>query len=148
MRNWYEMYVFGREKAFGLAPVSRMVCRAPEPIAPTAHDARPATATTVVGARATFVLRRGEVISIRARRRSYRVSCVAGRLWTTIDERHTDVVLSAGESVTYRERGTIVVQALRTATVQIECPPQAVPSPRVSADSHPRMAFFLSGPSP
>ena len=145
MRNWYEMYVFGSEKAFGVAGPSRTVSRAPQPMA---RDARPGQSTIVVSARATFVLQRDEVISIRARRRWYRVSCVAGRLWATIDEHHADTLLSAGESVTYRERGTIVIQALRTATVRIERLPQAVPSPRVSADSHPRMAFFLSGPSP
>jgi Protein of unknown function (DUF2917) len=147
MRNWFEMYMFGREKAFGLTRQSKTVSRAPESTESVGRDARPEQSTTVVGGRATFVLQRNEVISIRARRRWYRVSCVAGRLWVTVDERHQDALLCAGEAVTYREGGRIVIQALRTATVRIEREPQAVPSPSVSADSQPRMAFFLSGPS-
>jgi hypothetical protein len=120
-------------------------------------------ATTAGGARATIVLERGEVITIGTRGRPYRVSCIAGRLWTTIGGDPADAVLACGQSVTYRKRGRIVIEALRTATVRIECHgipwpecpgparvvlDQAVPSPRVSADSHPRMAFFLSTPSP
>jgi hypothetical protein len=131
MRNWYEMYAFGRDKASDLADLSRSI-RAVRKT--NAARERPATAATVVRldrgrdaerAGATFVLQRDQVISIRARRRTYRVDCVAGMLWATIDGSPADSVLTAGASMTYQERGSIVIQALRTATVRIECPSPA-----------------------
>jgi hypothetical protein len=127
MHNWYEMYVFGREKASGLASLSRSIRMARDGEA--ARQSRPAESTVVRldrgkdadRASATFVLQRGEVIAIGAHRRLYRVSCVAGRVWTTIDGDTEDSVLGAGEAMTYRRGGRIVIQALRTATVRIEC---------------------------
>jgi hypothetical protein len=127
MRNWYEMYVYGRDKASGLASLSRSARMARE--AEAARENRPAESTVVRldrgkdadRAGATFVLQRNEVISIRTRRRAHLVSCVAGRVWTTVDGNTEDSLLSAGETMTYRTGETIVVQALRTATVRIEC---------------------------
>lgn len=129
MRNWYEMYVFGREKASEFARVPESIRMARTEPARLAKGARP-TVTVVRlekgratgSARATLVLQRDEVISIRARRRPYLITCIAGSLWTTIDRSLVDAVLVADESVTYRDRGRIVIQALRTATVRIECP--------------------------
>ena len=52
--------------------------------------------------------------------RLFRVACVAGRLWATVDHSPTDHMLASGESQTFRGRGTVVIQALRTATARIE----------------------------
>jgi hypothetical protein len=128
MRNWYEMYAFGHDKASGLADLARSIRMARE--AKTARQSRPAEPTLVrldrgkdaQRAGATFVLQRNQVISIRTRRRAHLVSCVAGRVWATVDGDAEDSVLSAGEAMTYQQGGNIVVQALRTATVRIECP--------------------------
>jgi hypothetical protein len=68
----------------------------------------------------TFVLARGELASLRLRGRAYRISCVTGRLWVTASGRREDSVLAPGEKVTFTERGRIVVEALRTATVRLE----------------------------
>jgi hypothetical protein len=125
MHNWYEMYVLGRERASDLASLSRSIRTARETNAAPETPAavvRLETGKDTIRAGATFVLQRDEVISIRARRRPYRVACVAGRLWTTIDGGSTDSVLTAGEWVEYHRRGRIVIQALRTAAVRIECP--------------------------
>ena len=67
----------------------------------------------------TLVLARGELASIRLRGRTCRVSCVAGRLWVTESGHQEDSVLNPGEAAGFKGRGTIVVQALRTATVRI-----------------------------
>jgi hypothetical protein len=131
MHNWYEVSVFSRERASALVSLSQSIRMVREA---EARREKPAATTTVVRldkgkdtdrAGATFVLQRDEVISLRTRRRPYRVACVAGRLWATIDGGTADSVLTAGESVTYRERGNIVIQALRTAAVRIECPSAA-----------------------
>jgi hypothetical protein len=68
----------------------------------------------------TFVLARGELASLRLRGRACRISCVAGKLWVTATGRPEDAVLIPGEQVTFTGRGTIVVEALRTATMRLE----------------------------
>jgi hypothetical protein len=70
----------------------------------------------------TFVLARGELASLRLRGRTWKISCVAGRLWVTAAGRQGDSVLAAGEHVTLAGRGKIVIEALRTATVRLEVP--------------------------
>jgi hypothetical protein len=131
--NWYEMYAFGRERAAELTRLaasirterqvsrlqSRKVQQAP---GPAAAQELFSAARDAGRARATFVMERGEVLSIRVGRRPYRISCVAGRLWATMDGSTVDSMLVAGESLAYRGRGKVVVQALRTATVRIEYP--------------------------
>jgi hypothetical protein len=67
----------------------------------------------------TFVLSRGELASIRLEGRACRVSCVAGRLWVTSSGQRDDSVLTPGTMAGFKGRGTIVVQALRTATVRL-----------------------------
>jgi hypothetical protein len=68
----------------------------------------------------TLVLARGELASLRLRGRTCRVSCVAGRLWVTTTGRREDFVLAPGEEVRLGGRGSVVVEALRTATVRLE----------------------------
>ena len=84
-------------------------------------------------------MERGEVLSIRVGRRPYRIACIAGRLWTTMDGSMVDLVLVPGESLAYRGRGKVVVQALRTATIRVECPSDA----RIFLSSPLRPAFQL-----
>ena len=145
MRNWYEMYLYGREKAADLASLSQSLR-----LAAGSGAARqgPAAVGTIVRmergrdaerAAATFVLQRDDVISIRSRGRRYRVDCVTGRVWATIDGDRHDTLLGAGESMTDGKRGTIVIQALRTATVRIECLRPA----RVAVDTPMRPALQL-----
>jgi hypothetical protein len=127
MHNWYEMYVLGREKTSDLARNSESTRVASGAHGSMAKSPEPSRVSQGAGSTAatTVVLQRHEVISIPARRRPYRVTCIAGRLWTTMDACPLDTVLLAGESVTYRDRGRIVIQAMRTATVRIECPSAA-----------------------
>ena len=68
----------------------------------------------------TLVLARGELASVRLRGRKCRISCLAGKLWVTASGRREDPVLGPGEEATFTGRGTIVVEALRTATVRLE----------------------------
>jgi hypothetical protein len=70
---------------------------------------------------ATLVLEMGEVISLRLSGRSFRIACVTGRLWATVDEDVEDSVLLPGEERTFRGRGAVVIQALGTATVRVNC---------------------------
>lgn len=48
------------------------------------------------------------------------MTCRTGRVWATSDRTRMDSLLLPTDSVTYRSRGTIVVQALRTATLRLE----------------------------
>jgi hypothetical protein len=135
MRNWYEMEAFGRQRAAELVRLSESIRMEREAIRlarlqARAVEAAPAlpkrepfpTEREMKHARATFVMERGEVLSIHAGRQPYRIGCVAGRLWATIDGSTVDNVLVPGQSLAYRGRGRVVIQALRTATVRIECP--------------------------
>ncbi len=70
--------------------------------------------------RATLVLAANEVISMQARRRPCRVTCVAGRLWVTADGSRVDYALEPGENAAFAVRGKVVIQALRTSTVRLE----------------------------
>ena len=136
IRNEREAREFSRlnAKAAETAMVAPAFGPAAEPVSEPLAPARDAT-----GARATFVMERGAVLSIRVGRRPYRIACVAGKLWTTMDGSTVDTVLAAGESLAYRGKGKVVVQALRTATVRVECPSAA----RVFLSSPMRQAFQL-----
>jgi hypothetical protein len=139
MSNWFEMYVTGRQKTAAWSRIAE---------ARRAGPARnePSSAT------ATIVLVRGNVASFRLKGRKSRIRCMAGRLWVTSSGKQEDVLLSPGESVSFSGRSKVVIEALRTATVRLEFSRsarlqlpafQAVASPRVSAASQPRIAFFL-----
>ena len=138
MRNWHEMYMYGRERASELtnlsesirmARMARNLSRLREKTAEIVRGVLGQESPTAGGdrerARATFIMERGEVLSIRVGRRPYRIVCIAGRLWTTMDGSTVDTVLIAGEFLAYRGRGKVVIQALRTATVRVECPSAA-----------------------
>jgi hypothetical protein len=138
MRNWYEMYSYSRERASELSHLaasirlereavrlSRLQAEAVEPVrAAPARDPLPAE-RDMKRARATFVMERGEVLSVHARRRPYLIACVAGKLWVTMDGSCVDTVLIPGQSLSYQGKGKVVIQALRTATVRVECPSAA-----------------------
>jgi hypothetical protein len=72
---------------------------------------------------ATFVLEQGEVISLRRSGGSFRITCVTGWLWATVDKSAEDYVLAPGQARSFRGRGTAVIQALRTASVRVDCDP-------------------------
>ncbi len=94
----------------------------------------------------TLVLARGELLSLRLRARGLRITCLSGRLWATSSVRIEDIVFASGDSTVMTGRGKVVIEALQDATVRLEVlrAMAAQPaSPRVSAASQPRMAFFL-----
>ncbi len=74
-----------------------------------------------IPATATLVLEKGELLSLRLSGRRLRVACVTGRLWATVDGSAEDHVLAPGEARTFHGRGTVVIQALRTATARFYC---------------------------
>jgi hypothetical protein len=144
MHHWYEMYVVGRERTADRLRHAEALHRSDEVRAERArprggHRDRLVTLLAgplrrgggAPGVRATLVLAANEVISVRGRARPCRVTCVAGRLWVTVDGSREDYALEAGEEVTVRARGKVVVQALRTSTVRLESPRLA----RVAVDS-------------
>jgi hypothetical protein len=68
----------------------------------------------------TLVLARGELAALALAGGTCGVSCLAGRLWVTAAGNREDAVLSPGETVTFRGKGKVVVEALRMATVRFE----------------------------
>jgi hypothetical protein len=149
MHNWFEMSAYARDRVSELTRLSESIrtaqgalglrAKAAEPIRIAPAPEPVTSGRDATGARATFVMERGEVLSIRVGRRPYRIACIAGRLWTTMDGSTVDLVLAAGESLAYHGRGKVVVQALRTATVRVESPSAA----RVFLSSPVRPAFQL-----
>ena len=142
MRNWLEMLIAGREKMNELIRLRE-----------TYRMTEGAVMMTSGRTAATLVLARGEVLSVRLRGRACQVTCITGRLWATASGRREDSLLAPGDGTAFKGRRKVVIEALRTATVRLDFPRparvtlgarrQAVPSPRVSAASQPRMAFFL-----
>jgi hypothetical protein len=86
----------------------------------------------------TFVLTRGELAALRPRGKACRIACLTGRLWVTASGHREDSLLAPGEGVTLAGRGTIVVQALRRATVHLEI--------ESTAQARSRVLFPLAGP--
>lgn len=72
------------------------------------------------GIRATLVLSRGELLSLRVGRLPHRVVCVAGGVWVTGENSGSDHVLAVGEQWTFGDSGRVVIQALRLSTVRID----------------------------
>jgi hypothetical protein len=157
MHNWFEIYGYARERTSELMHLSQSIRIAQDVrgwaqlrmnAAGIAREQAPKQAPVPEsvtsgrdpsGARATFVMERGEVLSIRVGNRPYRIAVVAGKLWATMDGSTVDTVLASGESLAYRGKGKVVVQALRTATVRVEYPAAA----RVFVSSPLRQAFQL-----
>ena len=153
MRNWFEMQAYGRDRAAELTRLAasirmereaarrsaRAAAAAAALVARAPAEARFPTEREMKRARATFVMERGEVLSINVGNRPYSIACVAGRLWATIDGSTVDNVLVPGQALTYRGKGRVVIEALRTATVRVESPSAA----RVLLTSPVRPAFQL-----
>lgn len=110
MHNWLELYLFGRDKVAEAARSAAEFRRGR-----TGAGARAAKRPT------NLILARGEVLTIRVKRGSLRVTCRTGRVWATSDRTRMDSLLLPTDSVTYRGRGTIVIEALRTATLRLQC---------------------------
>jgi hypothetical protein len=108
MHNWLELHMLGREK---MADALR-----------AAEERRRGRAGRARGESrpATLILSRGEVLRLRAWRGNLVVRCRTGTLWATTDRSKLDTVLSTGESVSYRDGGTVVIEALRTSTLRLE----------------------------
>ena len=128
MHSWFELYHFGRQRTEELrrsieetrrprhGPVRTRTPRSP---APEARGTLTVTRAGLRGGRATMVLARGEVLSLRVRR-PLSVSCLAGQLWATMDGR-PDALLEPQSGASVAGRGLLVIEALRTATVTLEC---------------------------
>jgi hypothetical protein len=109
MHNWLELHLVGRER---VAEALR-----------AAEEGRRGKAARKSGSEnrpATIILSRGEVLRLRLRRGNLRVTCRTGRVWVTTDRSREDSVLSTGEVVCYRDGGSVVIEALRTATLRLE----------------------------
>jgi len=134
MHNWMELHMLGQEKtseARRRTAALRLPDHGPPELragdsagAGSRRSRRPALRLSPPrrghASATTLILEQGEVLSLHLPGRSFRVACVAGRLWATVDRSPTDHVLAPGEAQTFRGRGTMVIQALRTATVRIE----------------------------
>ncbi len=94
---------------------------------------------------ATLVLGRGELLTLRVGRRGLVLTCVAGRIWATTNRVSADVVLLPGQTAEFADRGTVVIEALRTATIRIDCLRQAhaIFPLLPNALARPRIALFL-----
>jgi hypothetical protein len=94
---------------------------------------------------AVLVLARGDLLSVKVGRRGLALTCVAGRTWATTSRVSADIVLLPGQSAEFPDRGTVVIEALRTATIRVEClrQPRAVFAPWPNAVARPRIALFL-----
>ena len=123
MRSWYETYVVGQQRvsaAMRRAEEHRRAASARRGRGERAGESlRVALRTT---SRATVVLRRGDVVSLKVRARPYRITSEAGRLWVTGERSLQDRVLEAGQSELFEDWGKVVIEALGVATVTIECP--------------------------
>ena len=109
MRSWLDLLYVVREKA---AEAAR-----------GAEEAR-RSASRTGGARrhpATIVLSRREVLRVTAPRGGLRVACLTGRIWATTDRAAADTVLLPGQAVEYGSRERVVIEALRTAAVRVQC---------------------------
>ena len=108
MHNWLELHMLGREKM--------------EDALRAAEERRRGRVERARGENrpATLILSGGEVLRLRARRGNLLVTCRTGTLWATTNRSKLDTVLSTGESVSYRDGGTIVIEALRTSTLRLE----------------------------
>jgi hypothetical protein len=93
---------------------------------------------------AMLVLARGELLSVKVGRGGLALTCVTGRTWATSNRLSADVILLPGQSAAFTDRGTVVIEALRTATIRIECQrqPQAIFSLWTNALARPRITLF------
>jgi len=109
MRSWLELLYLGREKA---AEALRGAERARRSARGTdGHRRHPAT----------ILLSRREVLRVKAPRGGFRVACLTGRVWVTTDRGAADTVLVPGQSAEYGSRECVVIEALRTAAVRVQC---------------------------
>lgn len=109
MHNWMELHMLAREKVAEAIRSSEEARRGDAAGAQRA-ERRPAS----------LILARGEVLRIRVKRGNLRVTCRTGRLWATSNRDRIDSLLVPNDSITYSDRGTVVVEALRTATLRLE----------------------------
>lgn len=108
MNNWLELYMLGQvrtSEARRRTAAPRLLDRGPPELragdssgAGSRRSRRPALPLSPPGRghAATLILEEGEVLSLRLSGRSFRVACVAGRLWATVDRSPTDHVLAPG----------------------------------------------------
>jgi len=140
MHSWFELYHFGRQRTEELRRSIEETRRPRQrPSRPQAYARGTLTVTRaeLSGGRATMVLARGEVLSLRVRR-PLRVSCLAGQLWATMDGR-PDALLEPQSGASVAGRGLLVIEALRTATVTLE---SAAPAPLRIGLAHPPTTAF------
>ena len=93
-----------------------------------------------------IVLGRGELLSLKVGRRGLALTCVTGLVvWATTSRMSADIVLMPGEFASFPDRGTVVVEALRTATIRVESlrQPQTIFSSWWSALARPKIALLL-----
>ena len=154
MHSWFELYHFGRQRTEELRRSIDETRRRRHGPAYQAADARGTLTVTragLQGGRATIILARGEVLSLRVRS-PLTVSCLAGQLWATMDGR-PDALLEPRSGASVAGKGLLVIEALRTATVTLEClrpaPLRIGLAPRQPATwMEPPSAGQAAGPAP
>jgi len=68
----------------------------------------------------TLTLFKGDTAAFPAGSRPVSIACQAGLIWATINGSAMDYVVEAGQTVRFDRKGSIVIQALRPATVRVE----------------------------
>jgi hypothetical protein len=120
MHNLYELYLLGREKH------SEAIRYSLKPSVMRANVSHAAPDSVLWMGRtaphAALILRRGEVMALRRGRQPTIVTCVTGRAWVTTGRDRKDYLLEPGMSLRVIDRGKLLVQALRTATIGLESP--------------------------
>ena len=66
-----------------------------------------------------LVLGKGELSAFVMDGKARRISCVSGRLWVTVPGKPDDVLLAAGEELTVKGRGKVVIEALRASMARV-----------------------------
>ncbi len=134
VHNWYGAHLIGaltirdRVREAALGGLWKRV-RPPARTGPSGH------LELHEGARVTLVLEAGELLSFRSRRRPHRLLCLDGKVWATEERCRVDHLLSPGEERGYSSSGKVVIQALRSSTVRIDCRSPARLARRSSAAS-------------
>lgn len=69
----------------------------------------------------TIDLGTGKVVSL-PDGKDWTISCIAGRLWLTAEGHVQDVILAAGQSLTLRDAGHVIVEACGDSRVRFLAP--------------------------
>ena len=81
----------------------------------------------------TFMLAQGQLVTFRLKTLPLRIACLTGQLWATTNRNPVDHLIGSSQSASFSRRETVVVQALRPSTMQV----QQMVEPKTVADYPP-----------